>query len=188
MTENLFTDLLEFQKQNAKLSKTADNPFFKSKYLPLEDILEHYIPKFNEKWILCFHNVVNSEVVTTLLKVATSEKIQSSFPLHNNDPQKQGSEITYGKRYNLWCLLNIQTDEDDDANKASSWWNTKKFYDNKPKETAKPTWEIYVMTAEDVNNWNGKIYWKSVYVKWERKTISDEQIAKLKAHEKYIDN
>jgi len=187
MEKSLFQDLLEFQKSNEKLSKTADNPFFKSKYLPLEDILWHYIPKFNEKEILCFHNVVNSEVVTTLLKISTWEKIESSFPLHNNDPQKQGSEITYGKRYNLWCLLNIQTDEDDDGNKASSWWNTKTFYD-KPKETTKQTSEIYVMTVEDVNNWNGKIYWKSVYVKWERKTISDEQIAKLKAHEKYIDN
>jgi hypothetical protein len=43
------------------------------------------------------------------------------------------------------------------------------------------------MTQKDVENWNWKVYWKSVYVNWEKKIISDEQIKKLMAHEKYIE-
>ena len=42
--------------------------------------------------------------------------------------QKRGAEITYGRRYNLQQILNIQA-EDDDGNKAS--WDTKEE-DNKP--------------------------------------------------------
>jgi hypothetical protein len=55
----------------------------------------------------------------------------------NNDPQKAWSEITYWKRYNLWQLLNIQTDLDDDWNQASSSGNTKQFYNrtNKVEES-----------------------------------------------------
>lgn len=88
------------------------------------------------------------------------------------------------------------TEEEYNKNKfkLTDYINSQRI-DNKPKQTTQTTQktpvkntEIYVMTVEDVNNWNGKIYWKSVYVKWDRKTISDEQIAKLKAHEKYIDN
>lgn len=39
---------------------------------------------------------------------------------HNPDPQKQGSIISYYKRYAIQAMLCIATvDEDDDANKAS---------------------------------------------------------------------
>jgi hypothetical protein len=40
--------------------------------------------------------------------------ISSSFPLNPNlDAQKKGSEITYGKRYNLVALFCIVEDDDD---------------------------------------------------------------------------
>jgi len=126
--EKIFKILYKYQQEWAKLKKTADNPFFKSKYLPLEDILDYYIPKFNQDWILCFHNVVDKELITSLILIEGWETVSSNFPLNNTDPQKQGSEITYWKRYNLGALLNIQTDEDDDWNIASSEWNTKQHY------------------------------------------------------------
>jgi len=47
--------------------------------------------------------------------------------------------------------------------------------------------DLYIMTKKDVENWNGKIYWLSVYIDWDKKTISNEQIAKLKKHDKYIE-
>lgn len=124
--------LFKYQTERVKLKKSADNPFFKSKYVPLNAILEYIIPKFTDDWILCTHRIENSQVITTLKFVKSWEIRESSFPLNAKDPQKQGSEITYGKRYNLSCLLNIQDTEDDDGNLASSEWNTKEFY--KPKE------------------------------------------------------
>jgi hypothetical protein len=36
-----------------------------------------------------------------------------------NDPQGQGSAITYAKRYALMALCGLSADEDDDGNKAS---------------------------------------------------------------------
>ena len=126
--EKLFEILYKYQWEYIKLKKDADNPFFKSKYVTLDNILDHYIPKLNEDWILCMHHVQDKELITTLIHIESWDKIMSNFPLNNTDPQKQWSEISYWKRYNLWCILNIQTDTDDDWNKASSWWNTKEFY------------------------------------------------------------
>ncbi len=56
------------------------------------------------------------------------------------------------------------------------WWASKT-----------PQKDVYVMTQKDVEIWEGKIYGKSIYLNWEKKTISDEQITKLKAHEKYVE-
>jgi len=123
--EKIFKILFKYQKEMIKLSKNAENPFFKCKYTTLDNILNHYTPKLNDDWILCFHTVKEKELVTSLVLVGWWETITSAFPLNNTDPQKQGSEITYWKRYNLSCLLNIQTDLDDDWNIASSEWNTK---------------------------------------------------------------
>lgn len=150
--------LLKYQQENNKLKKSADNPFFKSKYLPLDAILDYYIEKFNEDGILCIHSVHNRELTTSLILIEKNETISSSFPLNNTDPQKQWSEITYWKRYNLGALLNIQTDEDDDGNKASSGGNTKQFYKKKPY-----TKKEFVQLAEAFNSWGRKLalgtYW-----------------------------
>lgn len=126
--------LFEFQKEWVKLKKTAENPFFKSSYIPLDAILDYLVPKLTEKNVLIYHSVVDWELQTTLRLVWTNQFIKSSFPLHNKDPQKQGSEITYGKRYNLSAIFNIQESPDDDWNKASSEWNTKEFYPEKQPE------------------------------------------------------
>ena len=126
--KEIYKILFKYQKDLIKLKKDADNPFFKSKYISLENILDHYIPKLNNDWILCVHTVKEKELVTSLILLEKGEEITSHFPLHNTDPQKQWSEISYWKRYNLWCLLNIQTDTDDDWNIASSEWNTKEYY------------------------------------------------------------
>ena len=56
-------------------------------------------------------------LVTTLYDCEDDTKLESCFPrIESQDPQKLGSAITYGKRYNLGQLLNIVTDEDDDGN------------------------------------------------------------------------
>lgn len=112
--------LFELQNNCKTFKKTSDNPFFKSKYLDLTDILEYYIPVFNEHKILCIHQTIWDEVITKLIDIEDEnlDCIQSEFRITNTDPQKRGSEITYWRRYNLWQLLNILA-EDDDGNNAS---------------------------------------------------------------------
>lgn len=129
----IYKKLLQLQAEQIALKKDANNPFFKSKYITLDNILETYNSKLTDLWILCFHYTKDNKLTTVLCDTEDDSKIESEFNIYNTDPQKQGSEITYGKRYNLGQLLNIQTDIDDDGNIASSNGNTQKFY-QKPKD------------------------------------------------------
>ena len=115
--------LLEIQKENIWVKKDAKNPFFKSEYTTLDEIVDTFSPILNEKNIVVYHESDTEKwsVTTYLYDVDSDTKVSSSFPiLQSNDPQKIGSAITYGKRYNLWQLLNITTEKDDDWNKAAS--------------------------------------------------------------------
>jgi hypothetical protein len=58
--------------------------------------------------------------VTCVVDTESGEMLQSMFPMiQSNDPQKIGSCISYGKRYNIGQIFNIITDRDDDGNEAS---------------------------------------------------------------------
>ena len=120
--------LLELQKQWIWLKKDAKNPFFKSNYITLDNIIETFNPLLTKQKIVCYHYTKENKLNTCLYDTEDNTFIESEFNIYTNDPQKQGSEITYWKRYNLWQLLNIMTDVDDDWNKASSDWNTRKFH------------------------------------------------------------
>ncbi len=157
----LHTKLLEIQKKMMKYGKTAANPFFKSKYLTLDHLLERLLPELNELEILIWHYTENNEVVTAISDWQTV--MTSKFPILNiTDPQKIGSCITYWKRYNLWQLFNIVTDDDDDGNKASvkDDWEYKEIVDWKPVYKKKHIDELgknmknfpwtYTMTLEEL--------------------------------------
>lgn len=152
--------LLKLQKEWVALKKDASNPFFKSKYITLDNIIETYNPLLTELGIVCYHYTKDNKLTTTLFDIEDKTFIESEFNIYNNDPQKQGSEITYWKRYNLWQLLNIQTDTDDDWNIASAWWNTKQFYKKEtevnkdlPKHTCRKCWAV---VWAEIFTWN---YW-----------------------------
>jgi len=123
----IYEKLFNLQKEFETLQKSENNPFFKSKYLPLEDILNHFIPLLNKHKLVCYTYTKEDLIITKLLDFEDQTFIESEFKIFNTDPQKRGSEITYWRRYNLLQLLNINT-EDDDWNIASSEWNTKQFY------------------------------------------------------------
>lgn len=114
----LHTKLLEIQKKMMKYGKNGDNPFFKSKYLTLDHLLEVLLPVCNDMDILVYHITKDWNVETHVTD--GTDDIVSSFPITNlTDPQKVGSIISYGRRYNLGQIFNIVTDVDDDGNKAS---------------------------------------------------------------------
>lgn len=115
--KNILKKLYEIQGMNLRFEKSAENPFFKSKYLPLEAIQEKLNPVLQEKGLVVFHQVRDNNVVTVVGETESGDALESAFPLPAGlDPQKVGSAITYGKRYNLGALFNIITDEDDDGN------------------------------------------------------------------------
>lgn len=122
MTEStMFADLLAAQKEMPNLQKSAINPHFGNKFVPLEELLQTVLP------ILNAHNFVLLQMpgyaaggTATLqyeLLHASGEKIQGEMLLlcAKDDPQGQGSAITYARRYSLMSLLGLTADIDDDA-------------------------------------------------------------------------
>ena len=103
---------------NLSVSKDATNPHFKSKYMDLDSIIEVFSPVLAKEGILIFNRSESSILYTSLYDTESDTSITSEFAINNSDPQKRGAEITYGRRYNLQQILNIQA-EDDDGNKAS---------------------------------------------------------------------
>ena len=108
------------QKQFQPVLKTAENPFFKSKYAPLDAVID---ATANALYVngLTVSQVMDGDNLITLLIHTTGEYIGGSMPLHpkNVDPQGQGSAITYARRYALAAILNVAAEEDDDGNQAT---------------------------------------------------------------------
>jgi hypothetical protein len=119
--QNLASALAVFHTKVAKIAKTDNNPFFKSKYAGLPSILEA-IQKPLEESKLVFSQLPDEEYLTTILiHIESGEYLQSSYKMNatKQDPQSIGSAITYARRYALGAILGLNIDEDDDGNKAS---------------------------------------------------------------------
>lgn len=113
--------ILEIQKEIGVLSKKSENPFFKSAYLGLDDLLKHVTPMIHDKDLILVQPIINGAVCSQIIDSLNGECLLSSaIPLPDlKDPQKIGSCITYFRRYTLKSLLAI-AEGDDDANNASS--------------------------------------------------------------------
>ena len=115
--KNLYKKLFEIQHSGLTFKKTADNPFFHSKYLPLDELVGGLLPTLKKQGLLITHSTHEKFVVTSVIDIESGELVSSAFPLQEGiDPQKIGSAITYARRYNIGQIFNIITDEDDDAN------------------------------------------------------------------------
>jgi len=104
---------------------TAENPFFKSKYAPLGDILNMVRPILSKHGLIIIQNVstddrfvsIETGIYHTSGQYIISDKLQMS--VEKATAQGQGSGITYGRRYQLSAFLNIASEDDDDANHVS---------------------------------------------------------------------
>ena len=112
--------LLKVQEKIGTLSKTSSNPFFKSQYLDLNDLLNAVHPLLHEEGLMLIQPIQEGKVFSTIIDSKDGGVIASSeLPLPDiKDPQKLGSCITYYRRYTLKSLLAI-AEKDDDGNLAS---------------------------------------------------------------------
>lgn len=116
--------LLKLQKTMEAVVKEEVNPFYNSKYADLNSFMDVCKKPLNEAGILVLQPIGHDEtgefIETILLHVETGEFISTQSKLVvTTDPQKQGSAITYMRRYSLQSLLFMQA-VDDDGNTASS--------------------------------------------------------------------
>src|SRR6056297_256287 len=116
---SIYKKLFEAKKEIGKISKDSTNPFFKSKYFDINQLLEHVEPILQKHELLLLQPIEEDKVCSTILDIESEKLISSAIALPQiTDPQKLGSAITYYRRYTLQSLLGLQA-EDDDANKAS---------------------------------------------------------------------
>lgn len=120
--KNLAKALLSFQGKMQVIKKDSSNPFFKSKYASLNTILENIQAPLTEAGLAFSQLPSGTNGLTTILIHAESgEYLMETYNMNpsKNDPQGQGSAITYQRRYAIGSILGLNIDEDDDANEAS---------------------------------------------------------------------
>jgi hypothetical protein len=117
-TKNIYQKLADAKAEIGAISKDSTNPFYKSKYFDINNLLAHVEPILLKHGLLCLQPIIEGNVVTQIIDIDTEQIIESSIALTDErDPQKLGSQISYFRRYSCSSILAIQS-EDDDANSA----------------------------------------------------------------------
>lgn len=107
--------------ENPKFDST--NPHFKSKFASLGAVIAAIKPALAEEGLMFLQTCEGQSVdpwLATYVYDGTAKVELSRVPLAmSGDPQKQGSALTYAKRYGLCAAFGLVGEEDDDANRAS---------------------------------------------------------------------
>ncbi len=127
-TENLgelVTALIKVQRNLKSAPKSKNNPFYRSKYADLPAVWEMCRESLADNGLVVTQLVRGSKedpCLVTMLVHTSNQWIKSEIPLLlvKQDPQAQGSAITYARRYGLMAVLGMcQDDEDDDGEAAT---------------------------------------------------------------------
>ena len=122
--------LCKFQGEVKQPKKDANNPYFSSKYVPLEGVVSVITEPLANNGLAYFQSVSTNEeqvTVTTLVMHESGEFIESDplrLPAYqvrkdgskDYNSQGIGAAITYGRRYSLAASLGIASEDDDDGN------------------------------------------------------------------------
>ena len=116
--------LAAFQGEIKNPNNSADNPFFKSKYAPLNDVLNLVRPVLAKHGLSIVQAPAGDGehiIIFTTLVHSSGEWIEFqplTLKADKATPQGAGSAITYGRRYALSAVLGISSEDDDDGNGA----------------------------------------------------------------------
>jgi hypothetical protein len=103
------------------IKKDAKNPFFKSSYASLANILDSINEPLIESGLSLTQFPTGTDGLTTILMHESGEFIAGEFSMKpvKDDPQGRGSCLSYMRRYGISAVLCLNIDEDDDANAAT---------------------------------------------------------------------
>jgi len=107
-----------FHIKVGKIKKDAKNPFFKSNYASLSNILTEVQDPLNESGLVITQFPDEMGLVSMLIHAESGQYISSNYQMpvsKPNDPQALGSSITYARRYAISSILSLNV-EDDDGN------------------------------------------------------------------------
>jgi hypothetical protein len=122
-TKNIFPAYIKYQEEVEPAKKTADNPYYKTKYATLDELIKVAKPALAKNGLGYLQDVIEDEkgrigVYTMLIHVSGESLIFDPVYLKPDKmtPQGTGAAITYAKRYSLGVALGLATEEDDDGN------------------------------------------------------------------------
>lgn len=116
----IYKKLQEFAKQGITVKKDADNPFFKSKYTTLNEVLDKVKQPLASLDVLIVQEPTVDGLRTRLIDTTDDTEVSGIMPWVGADnAQKILACTTYYRRGSLISLLGLE-DEDDDGNVAST--------------------------------------------------------------------
>ena len=122
---NIQAVMLEAYGLVGKVGKNAKNPFFKSNYADINNVLDTIAPVCSKLGLVVIQAPKlkqGNDVLNTVISLAENPEqfVESDVRLllPSADMQKLGSAITYARRYSLISLFLLET-EDDDGNTSS---------------------------------------------------------------------
>ena len=110
-----------FHIKVGKIKKDAQNPFFKSNYASLSNILDEITTPLTESGLVITQFPDSVGLISMLIHAESGQFISSTYNMpvaKPNDPQALGSSITYARRYAITSILSLNV-EDDDGNKGA---------------------------------------------------------------------
>jgi len=128
----LFTALAKAQGEIEIAKTTSKNPFFKSNYADLSQIVKASRPYLAKNGLSVIQRVLsngsNQMYLFTRLCHASGQWIESKMPITppKNDIQSIGSYLTYLRRYNWASIVGVTANGDDDDGEAAMHRRPKK--------------------------------------------------------------
>jgi hypothetical protein len=166
--KEIATAMAAAQAEMGSAKKGKDNPFFKSKYADISEVIKVIKEPFANNGLSYVQFPVEKDGrvgVETILMHSSGEFVSHEFTvnLSKQDAQGAGSAITYCRRYALQSIAGIPA-EDDDGNTASQQRPQPKLQQNNQQGDDKPWYNTFdqdrenmiaalqTMTAQDVLN------------------------------------
>jgi hypothetical protein len=123
--DKLAQALVKAQMDMPTIPMDGNNPYFKSKYATLGNVISETRPVLAKHGLAITQMVISDEEgiamgVKTVLVHESGQWIESGAKVRlgfeKNAPQEAGAIISYLRRYALSAILNVYADEDIDAN------------------------------------------------------------------------
>ena len=111
--------LVKAQSEMGGAVKDSNNPFFKSKYADLTSVWKACKVALHENGFSVIQSPISSDNrigVATMLLHSSGQYIEDEYTLSvkkQNDPQADGSSITYARRYALAAFVGVCPVDDD---------------------------------------------------------------------------
>lgn len=111
--------LVKAQKNMGAAIKEGKNPYFKSNYASLSNVIDAAVPALNDNGVavlqLCHHEN-GKNFVRTLLVHESGELLGADTEIicsKANDAQAYGSAISYARRYSLQAAVTLKAEDSD---------------------------------------------------------------------------